>query len=89
MRTARQKYVTLLRKRVTAERVRIMSNVRRRIFRGVLIGSAAIAAYYFGNEIYSEHLEKKKMKRKIMKSYPEQTYIISFTEDPMELLQEV
>lgn len=85
----RQKYFTLLHQKVNAKTSRILANTRRRIVKGVVFGSAAIATYYFCNEMYSEHLEKKKMKKKLMKAYPDQTYIISFEEDPMDLLREV
>lgn len=78
MRNARQKYMTLFRQQVKSRSARAIANTRRRIIRGVFLGTSAIVAYLFCNEMYSEHLEKKKMKKKLMKAYPDQTYIISF-----------
>lgn len=74
----KQKYFTAIRKGVALERQKVAANFRRRLLKGTVITGVVATTYFFANKMYSEHLEIKKMKKKLMKLYPERTYVISF-----------
>ena len=52
--------------------------MRKKLFKGFFYSLTAATTYYYTNKIYSEYHEIKKMKRKLIKQYPNQTFIISF-----------
>ena len=82
MQAIRQKYFTLMRKNVTTHRARILQDIRSKLFRGALYSIAFATTYTYANDIYSHYHETKQMKRKLLKQYPDQTFIVSFQEDP-------
>lgn len=85
----KQKYFTAIRKGVALEREKVAANFRRRVLKGTAMTGIAATTYFFANKFYSENLEIKKMKKKLMKLYPERTYVISFEEDPQNAMREV
>lgn len=86
MLNARKTYFSALRLRLNLERQRITANMISRIKKTVFFAAVGLTTYSIANELYSEKIEKRKMKEKLMKFFPEKTYIISFSEDPMEIL---
>lgn len=89
MRQIRQKYLKVLHRATALERRRILQSVRRRVFKGGLLGALGLGCYYYGNQAYSERVEAKKMRRVLMRLYPGQTYLVSFVADPNEDISEV
>lgn len=70
MRTRRKEYMTTLRKALQTQRIKMMKQLKKKVFRGAFYGLTLGTAYYFGNGFYSEYHEMKQIKKKFLQTYP-------------------